>query len=235
MNPHPSWPSYGAKVGRASGFTLVELLVVIAIIAILACLLLPALNSARESAKMSLCQGNLRQIGQALQAYTDDYAGYLPCRYGGDGSYWWDAQFMAIIYQCDAKDASARLSKAAANHVFACPASISLHPERTLSRTYGMNGNLSFCYSSGACVSTTYQKTNAINSPSGACFAGDGDYYGNTTTDKYWCSVMSTGLYPELVHRRRTVNVFFDGHVDCVTPPVETLSAAGKLFWYGTP
>lgn len=67
----------------ARGFTLIELLVVIAIIAILAALLLPALKSARESAKQVMCGGNLRQIGLAGFAYEDDYAGHFPPFWNG--------------------------------------------------------------------------------------------------------------------------------------------------------
>ena len=66
------------KRGKRACFTLIELLIVIAIIAILAAMLLPALNKVREKARQIKCIGHQKQIMAATFCYINDYADYGP-------------------------------------------------------------------------------------------------------------------------------------------------------------
>ena len=82
------------KTGGRFSFTLIELLVVIAIIAILAAILLPALNTARQRSQSVGCLNNQKQVGLAFFSYQNDYDGYLPATQYQEGTnyYFWPAQ-----------------------------------------------------------------------------------------------------------------------------------------------
>jgi len=96
MQSYLASPMIKTHLGRkGAAFTLIELLVVIAIIAILAALLLPALIAAKSSARSARCKSNLRQIGIALQLYSQDHS-FFPLLGSGfsatkpQGAKWYD-------------------------------------------------------------------------------------------------------------------------------------------------
>ena len=81
------------KPGQQVGFTLIELLIVIAIIAVLLTLLAPALQQAKNQARITLCATNLRQISSSLWQYSTDGQnnGKLPLNQ--QGSWLWDIAY----------------------------------------------------------------------------------------------------------------------------------------------
>ena len=79
----------GGRAGVRNNFTLIELLVVIAIIAILAAILLPALNSARARGRAASCISNLKQLASATELYADGNDGWMMVKHDNytSGSY----------------------------------------------------------------------------------------------------------------------------------------------------
>ncbi len=90
---------------RENGFTLIELLVVIAIIGLLVALLLPAVQMAREAARRSECQNNLKQMGIALHAFHDTVKKLPYARSsGGSSDHSWAVLILPYIEQNEAWD-----------------------------------------------------------------------------------------------------------------------------------
>lgn len=110
-------------------FTLIELLVVIAIIAILAAILFPVFARARENARRSSCQSNLKQIGLGLAQYTQDYDETYPIVLDGTGGHniSWDTEIAPYIGQ--------RVGVGQSQGIFVCP-SDSTHNGNQVLRSY---------------------------------------------------------------------------------------------------
>jgi prepilin-type N-terminal cleavage/methylation domain-containing protein/prepilin-type processing-associated H-X9-DG protein len=83
---------------KRRGFTLIELLVVIAIIAILAAILFPVFARAREKARQSSCQSNLKQIGLSFAMYVQDYDNRFPANGYPQTTYTWNDPASAIRF-----------------------------------------------------------------------------------------------------------------------------------------
>lgn len=157
------------------GFTLIELLVVIAIIAILAALLFPVLQRAKESAKRTACLSNMRQLAIAVGMYTDDHDSTFPMsnNYGvpqSDPYRLWTIQVMPYIQNRD---------------IFACPASdgkLSYNWATRGQQTIGYTGATAYdpegCDEndpdpSGCEGFTTVASYNKVQEPSRTGFFGD--------------------------------------------------------------
>ncbi len=215
--------------GRRDQFTMVELLVVIAIISVLAAMLLPALDRARDSARGTYCANQLKQIGIFAMQYADDNGGWLPSLSQNTAAcYVW-------LHCCPPTTARTWLT----------PYHPATKPEQGLVTcpaykriwfgmgNYGMNCSIYAMSIWGK----TYQRQEALRQPSRTASIADIYYEG----DNIWAAsqyIISIPFALTNVHYRHngSVNLLWaDTHVGATRMlfPTSTATTEDSIFWLG--
>ena len=182
-------------------FTLIELLVVIAIIAILAGMLLPALQQARDRAKASSCTNMLSNIGKSMLLYADSNNGFLPPYrdYATPLEHWWNDPGNAGLLVPYLGNTTV-----IGRGLYGCPAAEP--PYGKTKSTYGYN---LYVYSDDIKTNPTRRKLTRFRRPSACCLVG-----GSQSAQLSYNLTTSPGV--KLFHNERGGFVFADGRAEII-------------------
>jgi len=241
---------------KKAGFTLIELLVVVAIIAILAALLLPALNAAREKAYAAQCMSNLKQLGTTMRIYWNDNDDYLLASWWGDVGVSRPSYPEMLYNENYVKNQEALRcpkfgTKAMDRRAYCYPSRGSMG-EGYYTGTSGGSGLFLFVFDYPANgnwpnkMATTRYRAKDVRRPERLIFSMCGTLAGNTNIGNYQytfssvgsngTSYYSPGSYygraPAVpTHRGGTNFLFYDGHVEFLT----TDQCKDTNYWYNNP